>query len=159
MKSITRLLLLPVLGLVLVAATATAVAAQDDAATESHRLGALWAKGSGSVELDVGYARLGMVVNGDVTIIGPAELDVRINSARDAVAEGGQTIIVLDDFTGRIAIHGSDFQVSIEGDVHLHGVGYGDASFVGTGWWKTRHHRGMWPSGEPRTDIEFGAAA
>jgi len=157
MRAITRLLLLPVLGLALVAASATAAAAQTDDGAEAHRLGAIWAKGVGSAELQVDQGRVAMAVNGDVTIVGPADLDVRINAAPAAAAlEGGQTIIVLDDFTGRIVVRGSDYTISVEGEVALHGIGRGQAQFVGRGWWKTRHHRGMWPAELPDAEIGFG---
>lgn len=158
MRRTTRLLAIAVLGLALFATTATAASAQEgDETDQRHRPGALWAKGTGEVHLDVHAARLGIRVSGDVTIVGPADLDVRINSVEQArAADGGQTIIVLEDFTGRIAVQGQDFTVDIEGEVYLHGVGSGHASFVGEGWWKTRHRRGLWPAAEPQTDIEFG---
>jgi hypothetical protein len=160
MRSITRLLLLPVLGLALIAASATAAAAQTEEDIEAHRVGAIWAKGAGSAELQVEKGRVAMVVNGDVTIVGPADLDVRINAIPAAAAgEGSQTIIVLDDFNGRIVVRGAEYSISVEGQVALHGNGSGQAQFVGQGWWKTRHHRGLWPAELPEAEIGFGAEA
>lgn len=159
MKSITRLLLLPVLGLALVAASATVAAAQTDetAVGASHRLGVLRAKGVGSVELDVDRGRVAMGVIGDVTIVGPADLVVRVNGARAAAAtEDGQTIVVLDDFAGRVVIRGSGYDVSIDGRVRLRAVGRGQAELVGTGWWKTRHDHGRWPAELPQAAVGFG---
>lgn len=158
MKTITRLLLLPLLGLALVAASATAAAAQTDDPAPAHRLGALWARGVGSVELDVDHGRVGIRVQGDVTIVGPADLVVRINGRRTAAAtEDGQTTIVLDDFAGRIVVRGSDYEVSIDGRVRLRGIGSGEAQLLGTGWWKTRHDRGRWPAELPQAAIDFGS--
>ncbi len=165
MKSLTRLLLLPILGLALIAASATAVAAQTDSgesetAAATHRPGLLRAKGVGSVELDVDRGRVAMGVIGDVTIVGPSDLVVRVNGARAAAAtEGGQTVVVLDDFSGRIVVRGTDYEVSIDGRVRLRGVGHGQAQFVGTGWWKTRHDQGRWPAQLPQTAVGFGTDA
>ncbi len=166
MKSVTRLLLLPILGVALVAASATAVAAQTaedqsaDNQTESapHRVGALWARGVGSVELDVDRGRVAMRVIGDVTIVGPSDLVVRVNGRRAAAAtENGQATVVLDDFRGRVVVRGSDFEVSVDGRVRLRGYGTGEAQLLGTGWWRTRHDRGRWPAELPQAAVGFGA--
>ena len=149
---------LAVMALLLVPA-GTALAAEDAAtdAPERHRdYGALWAKGEGHVELDVERAKLGMKVSGDVTIIGPASLEVHIDGVRSNDLESNADVVIaLDDFTGRIGIVGTDFTVEVDGKVALKGKGSGSASFLGKGWWKTLHKRGLWPADVPLTMV-FG---
>ncbi len=155
-KRLTTMLVL-VLSAVMVAGVA--VAQDDPAEPEHHRkYGALWAKGTGAVELDVDVAKLGMYVIGDVTIVGRSDLDVLINDApldRLAAPDSDGTVIELTGFEGVIKIRGEDFDVTVEGEVKLHGRGGGSASFRGTGWWRTLHNRGLWPAGDPETDIGF----
>ena len=153
-KRLTTMLVL-VISAVMVAGIAVA---QDEGTDPEHhrKYGALWAKGTGTAELDVDVAKLGMYVVGDVTIVGPADLDVLINDAPfDRLAESDGTVIELTGFEGVIKIRGENFDVTVEGDVKLHGRGGGSATFRGTGWWKTLHKRGLWPAGDPQTDISF----
>ena len=66
---------------------------------------------------------------------------------------GGGTQLHLDDFSGTIVVAGANFTVAIEGEVSLHGMGRGHASFRGEGWWKTLHHRGLWSGSDPVTAL------
>lgn len=136
--------------LMLVAGSASAAELEDDKPEHPHRYGHLIAKGTGTVDLDVAVALLGMRVSGDVTITGPADLSVRIDGSDHAPAESdGGTSIVLEDFDGTIVVSGKDFDVHAEGDVYLRGRGAGEASFRGEGWWRTRTKRGLWPADDP----------
>lgn len=135
----------------LVGAIAMVAVAQDDGdgsgegKVELHGVGALWARGTGVADLDVDQARVQMRLIGNVTITGPADLDVRIDGIRQFAPESdGGTTIVLTDFDGRIAVQGQDFTIDAEGELALRGRGGGSASFYGEGHWKTRHDRGHW---------------
>ncbi|HSF84399.1 MAG TPA: hypothetical protein VLG28_01905 [Acidimicrobiia bacterium] len=121
---------------------------------ESHsRYGELWASGSGAATLDARVARLAMRVDGDVAIEGGVHRLV-IDGRESALAEGGGgTQLHLDDFSGTIVVAGANFTVAIEGEVSLHGMGRGHASFRGEGWWKTLHHRGLWSGSDPVTAL------
>lgn len=155
-KRLTTMLVL-MISAVMVAGVA--VAQDSGSEPEHHRTyGALWAEGTGTVQLDVDMAKLGMYVVGDVTIVGPPDLDVLINDVafeRESAPEFDGTLIELTGFEGVIKIRGKSFDVTVEGDVELHGRGGGSAGFRGTGWWKTLHKHGLWPAGDPETDIAF----
>ncbi len=118
----------------------------DEGKVHRHGVGALWARGTGAADLDVDHARVGIRLVGDITITGPADLDVRIDGAsrRAAESDGGGTVIVLIDFDGTIGIHGHDFTVDADGEIGIRGRGSGSFTLVGEGWWKTLHRRGTW---------------
>ena len=134
-----------VIGAISMVAFAQDEGTDDEGKVHRHGVGALWAKGTGSADLDVNHARVGIRLVGDITITGPADLDVRINGAsRMAENDGGDTVIVLTDFDGTIGIHGHDFTVDADGEIGIRGRGSGSFTLVGEGWWKTLHRRGTW---------------
>ena len=142
----------------LLAVTGSAYAAEGGTTDAKRKPGYLVAKGTGHVELDVERAVVKLRLNGDITIEGPAGLDVRIDGARYAAPEGDAdgTFIQLTDFQGKVVVRGQDYTVTVDGKVFLKGKGSGNASFLGEGWWKTRHKRGLWPADEPQPQL-FGA--
>ena len=134
-------------GMILAIGAISAVAFAQDGDTgkvDIEGRGALWAHGTGSVDLDVRHGRVQMQLSGDITITGPAGLDVRINGDAQPRIEGGQTVIVLSDFDGTIGVRGTDFTIDAEGDVKLRGRGAGSATLVGEGRWRTLHDSGTW---------------
>lgn len=106
--------------------------------------GALWARGTGSADLDVVDGKVQIRLSGDITITGPAGLDVRINGEHGAMAEGGNTVVVLTDFDGTVGVKGSDFTIDADGDIALRGRGTGSATLTGQGHWKTLNDEGRW---------------
>ncbi|NNF63800.1 MAG: hypothetical protein HKN07_06030 [Acidimicrobiia bacterium] len=131
-------------------------------ASASHTdYGRLWAEGTGTSILEVGQAKVQMVVDGDVVITGPANLNVQIDSTDRALAPEASdgTYIELTDFTGEIIVTGSEYTVTVEGEIMMRGKGWGSASFVGTGRWKTLHRHGVWPASLPDGMVEFGGPA
>ena len=128
-------------------------------ASASHmEYGRLWSQGTGTSVLDVGQAKVQMLVDGDVVIIGPANLNVQIDSTDRAFTPEATdgTYIELTDFAGEIIVTGSDYTVTVEGEITMRGKGWGSASFVGTGRWKTLHRHGVWPASLPESMVEFG---
>ena len=106
--------------------------------------GAIWACGTGSADLDVVHGAVRIRLSGDITIIGPADLDVRINGQRGVMTEGGDTVVVLNDFDGTVGVRGDDYTIDADGDIALRGRGTGSAVLTGDGRWKTLHNRGVW---------------
>ncbi len=126
--------------------------AQEDAPTPEHgdRPGkSIWAMGDGSADLSVDRGRVRVFVVGDITIEGPADLDVQIESFETSFAlpesDGGTTSISLAGFSGSVLVKGADYTVSVEGNMTFHGHGSGDVSLDGEGLWKTRSDQGVWP--------------
>ncbi len=150
-RVLTVLAMVAALGLVMGAAVA---AEEEQTPTEvtierHDGYGALWASGSGHVELDVRRAWVGLRVEGDVAIEGGVHRLV-INGAESAEADSdGGTKVHLEDFSGTIFVSGAHYTVDVTGDVSLHGVGSGQATFRGEGWWRTLHRRGLWSGGDP----------
>lgn len=130
-------------------------------ASASHTdYGRLWSEGTGTSVLEVGQAKVQMVVDGDVVITGPANLNVQIDSTDRAFASEDHdgTHIELTSFTGEIIVTGSDYTVTVEGDITMRGKGWGNASFIGTGRWKTLHRHGVWPASLPDGMVGFGGS-
>lgn len=135
--------------------TGTALA-QDDAGdvapeiVELHNadfgVGAIWAKGSGTAELDVDYGAVVMRIVGDVTVTGGVNLGIVDGEFVDGD-------IRLQDFDGVIYVQGTDMQISADGNMGFHGMGKGHAELTGQGRWKTLHNHGLW-RGTIATDIE-----
>ena len=142
-----------IVGLVVAAMAVTSVAAA------SHTdYGRLWSEGTGTSTLEVGEARIQMYVDGDVTITGPAQLDVHIDGAEQpAEPEATDTVIELTDFSGEIRVRGAGYTVVVEGEITMRGEGWGSAQFIGEGRWKTLHRHGLWPASLPEVMIDFGA--
>jgi len=108
----------------------------------------LTASGDGVATLDVQRGGVRLYVVGDVTIDGPADLDVVIESwegAQPAMADG-QTSIELTGFSGSVFVKGTDFTAEIDGHMSLHGHGKGTVTLDGVGLWKTRADKGVWPA-------------
>ena len=137
--------LIIVLALVVaVSALTTGAMAQE---TESTA-GRLWTFGSGTAVLEVDQGAVKVLAVGDVTISGPAGLDVVINSwfgGSGPEARSGDVDIVLTNFAGGISVKGADYTITIDGVTTLHGAGSGSATFDGEGLWKTRRSQGQWP--------------
>ena len=110
----------------------------DDPTVEGR--GWLYAKGTGSVDIDMG-GRIRMRLDGDVIITDHAgDLRVELHGGaeqRQAEAESG-TDIILNDFTGALRVRGSNFTVHADGDVMLNAHGRGSAWLEGDGVYKTR---------------------
>lgn len=150
MRRTTTVLAAVTAAVLVVAGVALAQEEPDLAPEHADRPGpTLTATGDGSVSLDVERGGIRLYVVGDVSIEGPAELNVVIESfekPQPAQREGGTTI-ELEDFSGSIFIFGSAYTVDVDGHVALHGHGVGTASLDGEGLWKTRSDKGTWPAG------------
>lgn len=126
--------------------------AQEDSLAPEHgdRPGkTITASGDGTADLAVDRGGLRIWLVGDITIEGPAELDVEIDSFGSALAlpeSDGTTSISLTGFSGSVFVRGLDYTVSIDGHMTFHGHGSGEASLDGTGLWKTRTDKGVWPA-------------
>lgn len=125
-------------------APAGLASAQADEATGDPTVegrGWLGAKGSGSVEIDMG-GRLRMHINGDVILTdhaGDMRFQAHGGEERSAeTAEAGLDVI-LNDFRGALRVQGSDFSILVDGEVKLLAHGRGQAWLEGTGVYKTRH--------------------
>lgn len=103
----------------LLAVTGSAYAAEEGTTEAKHKPGYLVAKGTGHVELDVERAVVKLRLSGDITIEGPAGLDVRIDGARYAAPEDATdgTFIQLTDFQGKVVVRGQDYTVTVDGKV------------------------------------------
>lgn len=128
-------------------------------ASASHtEYGRLWSEGTGTSELEVGEARIQMYVDGDVTISGPADLEVLIDGRdRLTAPQTEDTTIELTNFEGEIRVRGADYTVVVEGEIRMRGEGWGSAQFIGEGRWKTLHRQGLWPASLPQPMVDFGA--
>ena len=133
-----------VLSLMLVAGAAWA---QEE--RHSDRPGrSIWASGDGTVEASVEAGGMKLFVVGDVSISGPADLNIEIESFETTgllAPEAGGTEVELTGFSGSVFVRGSDYTVEIDGHVTLHGHGRGEISLDGSGLWKTRTSQGVWP--------------
>lgn len=120
--------------------------------------GQLWSEGTGSTELQVGEAKVQMYVTGDVRIVGPASLRVEISGSDRLLAPDSRdgTDIELTNYSGEIIVTGADYTVSVQGDIVMRGKGWGSATFVGTGRWKSLHRHGVWPASLPDGKVHFG---
>lgn len=126
----------------------------DTVTIERHTsYGALWASGSGSATLDVRRAWVGMRVEGDVSIEGNVHR-LLIDGTESSEAVGDGTKVHLTGFAGTIVVVGAHYTVDIQGDVSLHGIGSGKATFRGEGWWRTLHKRGLWAGSDPIPDLD-----
>lgn len=147
-KRILTVLALAV-SLLMVAGVAVAQEADTEAnGTVLHGKGTLVAKGNGTAILDMG-GTLRMRVRGDVTITDLAgNATIVVNDGPDAPlsdrAHDGGTTVVLENFSGSIAVRGSHFRVRAHGAMEFAARGKGTAFLAGHGWWKTRNNRGTW---------------
>jgi len=112
-----------------------------------YGVGAIWAKGSGTAELEATFGGVAMRVNGDVTITGGINIAV-IDGERSSPDE-----VRIQGFDGVIYVQGTDMLISLNGEIGLHGIGQGHAEFTGQGMWKTLHRRGLW-RGTVASDID-----
>lgn len=114
--------------------------AQDDSGEVTvEGRGWLYAKGTGDVDVDMG-GRIRLRVDGNVTIIDHAgDMRVRLRGHSESDEEERTTNVTLTDFGGFINVRGSDFSVSVDGQVLLNAHGRGQANLVGDGVYKTRH--------------------
>lgn len=100
--------------------------------------GWLHAKGTGDVDIDMG-GRIRLRVDGNVTIVDHAgDMRVRLRGHSDSNEDERTTNVTLTDFGGFINVRGSDFSVSVDGQVLLNAHGRGQANLVGDGVYKTR---------------------
>jgi len=113
--------------------------AQDDSGDVTvEGRGWLYAKGTGDVDIDMG-GRIRLRVDGNVTIVDHAgDMRVRLRGHSDSAEEERTTNVTLTDFGGFINVRGSDFSVSVDGQVMLNARGRGQANLVGDGVYKTR---------------------
>jgi hypothetical protein len=132
--------------------------AQDGEATVEGR-GWLWARGEGTVDIDMG-GRIRLHVDGDVTVTDNAgDMRIRLRGGSGPEEERA-TNVSLDDFRGTIHVHGSDFTVSVDGKVVLNAHGHGRAVLVGEGVYKTRHgDRMVWDGAVELGDPQLQPAA
>ena len=122
----------------LFALPATALAQDGDDVTVQGR-GWLHAKGAGDVDIDMG-GHIRIHVDGNVTIVDNAgDMRVRLRGASDSNEEERSTNVSLTDFQGFINVRGTDFSVTVDGQVMLNAHGRGQATLVGEGVYKTRH--------------------
>ncbi|MFQ5522246.1 MAG: hypothetical protein ACE5F5_01535 [Acidimicrobiia bacterium] len=116
----------------------------------SREVPTLRAFGDGTAEFDVERGGIRLFIVGDVTIEGPSDLDVRIESwegeSRTAPESDGGTEIVLNGFAGSVFVRGAGYTVEAEGDIAVYAAGYGTAKLEGTGLWKTKSSKGTWPA-------------
>lgn len=149
MRRISTVLAVVVASVIVVAGVAFAQEEETVVPEHADRPGAaLTSSGDGTVSLDVDRGGLRLYVVGDVSIEGPADLDVVIESWEDtqnAFTRGG-TSIELADFSGSVFVRGTGFNVDVDGHLTLHGHGTGTASLKGQGLWKTRSDKGVWPT-------------
>ena len=116
---------------------ATAIAQEGGDVTVDGR-GRLYAKGSGEVEISMG-GHIRLRVDGDVSIVDNAgDMRVRLRGASDSDEQERSTNVDLTDFRGFIRVLGTDFSVTVEGQVVLHAQGHGEAYLVGDGAYKAR---------------------
>jgi hypothetical protein len=121
----------------LFALPATALAHEGGEATVEGQ-GRLYAKGTGEVDIDMdGHIRLR--VDGNVTIVDNAgDMRVRLRGASDTNDQERSTNVSLTDFRGSIKVSGTDFSVTVDGQVLLNAQGRGEVYLVGDGVYKTR---------------------
>lgn len=121
----------------LFALPATALA-QEGGETTVEGQGRLYARGTGEVDIHMdGHIRLR--VDGNVTIVDNAgDMRVRLRGASDTNDQERSTNVTLTDFRGFIKVSGTDFSVTVDGQVLLHAQGRGEAYLVGDGVYKTR---------------------
>jgi hypothetical protein len=116
-----------------------AAAETDDPTVESR--GWLAAKGTGSVEIDMG-GRLGLRVDGDVILTDHAgDMRFSVNGGEERSAEAAESglDVVLNDFAGAVRVRGSDFSILVGGEFMLMAHGRGQAWLEGTSLYKTRY--------------------
>ena len=137
MKKLTiGLLAVMLAGLFALPATALA---QDSGEVTVEGRGRLHAKGAGDVDIDMG-GHIRLRVDGNVTIVDNAgDMRVRLRGASDSSEEERLTNVSLTDFRGFINVRGTDFSVTVDGQVLLHAQGRGQANLVGEGVYKTRN--------------------
>ena len=131
-------------------ATAEAEVRQPDRTREVPNLNAF---GDGTARFDVERGGIRLYIVGDVTIEGPSDLDVSIESWSGeslAVPDGGTTI-QLTGFSGTVFIRGADYTVEARGNIAVRAAGYGTVELDGTGLWKTKSSKGTWPA-----ELSFG---
>lgn len=165
--AITRLgsLLLAVVtllgALALLPATASAQAVDEDPTVAGK--GTLWARGTGTVEIDM-KGRLTASVDGDVRIVDHAgDLVVRLADREDDAGDeidsqaARTTELRLNDYTGFMHLTGSGFSIDVVGSGGFRANGGGRAYLEGDGVYKTRHgDRMVWDGavviGEPQVE-------
>jgi hypothetical protein len=140
-KSLLMLIMATMLGLFALPGVASA---QLEDPTAAGR-GALFAKGEGSVDIDMG-GRLRMRLVGDVIITdhaGDLRVDIDGGAGLEPQRAQGGTDIILDDFRGLVKVRGSDFTIHADGKVRrLVARGHGAAWLDGQGVYRTR--QGDW---------------
>jgi len=153
MSKRTVVVLAVIIALLLVAGTAVAQETDRPSDRAGRDFGRLWAVGEGSVDLDADRGVVRMFVIGDVAIMGPSDLRVRIEPwvGDDEVPTPGDggTSIELDDFAGVVVVRGHEFTLTADGLVALQAAGEGEAMLAGTGGWHTRSDKGLWPATIP----------
>lgn len=121
----------------LFALPATALAQEGGEVTVEGR-GRLHAKGTGEVDIDMG-GHIRLRIDGNVTIVDNAgDMRVRLRGTSDANEQERSTNVSLTDFRGFVTVNGTDFSVTLDGQVLLHAQGRGEAHLVGDGVYKTR---------------------
>jgi hypothetical protein len=126
-------------------ATAEAEVRQPD---RNREVPTLRAFGDGTATFDVERGGIRLYIVGDVTIKGPSDLDVRIESwaGESLAAPDGGTTIKLTGFSGTVFIRGADYTVEARGNIAVHAAGHGTVELDGTGLWKTKSSKGTWPA-------------
>ncbi len=128
--------------------TGSEVATEAEVQRPERRVPTLRAFGEGKAEFDVERGGIRLFIVGDVTIKGPSDLDVRIESweGESLAAPEGGTEIQLTDFSGSVFIRGADYTVEAEGTMVICAAGFGTVELTGTGLWKTKSSKGTWPA-------------
>lgn len=146
-KQRTTKVLLGVITLIIAAVFAlpSIASAQESADPTIEGKGWLYARGTGVVDIDMG-GQIRVRLNGDVSITdhaGDMRYQVRGQSSDDEAFRSGD--VVLTDHDGFVRVRGSDFSISIDGEVVLAARGEGQAYLDGDGTYRTRNgDRTVW---------------
>lgn len=118
-------------------ANAQEIEADSEATVEGR--GWLYASGTGDVDIDMG-GKIRLRVDGDVTVTDHAgDMRILTRGGSDLTEQERSANVVLTDWRGVIKVRGSDFTVTVDGQVVLNAHGRGQANLDGEGVYKTRN--------------------
>jgi hypothetical protein len=116
-----------------------AIESTDDPTVEGR--GWLAAMGSGDVEIDMG-GHLRMWVEGDVILTDRAgDMNFVVHGSEEREAQNAEAglDVILNDFRGVLRVRGSNFSITVDGEVFFLAHGRGEATLQGNGLYKTRY--------------------